>query len=107
MFGRMDENIFGPRGHGFSNLFASKFPPFFFLGLDKDRIGSRQSYHLRVAQPIRLRDNNLVASLTGSEYRVVTGMFGAATDDDLGRVVGELIVLMKLVRDCLAKLGDS
>ena len=66
-----------------------------------------QLHHLRIAQPIRRRDDDLIAFLAGREDDVVTGMFAAAGNNDLRRLVAEPVLAFEFVRDGLAQFRNA
>ena len=72
-----------------------------------DRGRVRKFHHFRIAQPIRRRDDDLVAGVAGGEDGVATGMLGAAVDDDLRWFVGETVIRLELLGDSGAQFGDA
>ncbi len=73
-------------------------------GFDYHRCGTGERDHLGIAQPIRRRDNHLVAFLTGGEDHIITGMLAATGNDDLLRIVLKIVFALKLTGHCRAQL---
>ena len=80
------------RGHGVFKIFRPHLPSISLACRDNDWIGPGQSYHIRIAHPIRSRDDHLIARLAGREDGIVTGMFCAIANNDLRRLVIEAVV---------------
>ena len=76
-------------------------------GLDNHRLGAGELDHFRIAQPIRRGNDDFVARLARGENDVVAGMFAAARDDDLRRLVGEAVLALEFGGDGLAQFGNA
>ena len=73
--------------------------PFCFPGRDDHRRGVGELDHFGIAQPVRRGNDDFVARLASGEDDVVTGMFRAAVDDDLRRLVVEAVVVLQFFGD--------
>ena len=101
-----DEHL-GGRGHGVLEFIGGHLPTVFLLGVDDHGDGSGKADHVRVAGPVRGRDDHFVARAAGGKDGVVTGVFGPAVDaDEVGRVA-EAVVGLELGADGFAEFEQT
>lgn len=105
--GRIEDEQAGARGDCFAELVGGDFELGFVAGFEDDWRGGGELDHFRVAQPVGSWDDDFVAFFAGSEDHVVAGVFAAAGDDDLARLIGEAIVALEFVSDGLAEFGNA
>ena len=68
-------------------------------------LGPDQPDHVRVAQPVRRGNDHLVARFAAGENGIEAGLLRAVADNDLVRLVIDIVVLGKFLADRGAQLG--
>jgi len=74
----------------------------FVAGLENDGRGAGKLDHFGITEPIRRGNQDFVTLLAGRNDEVVTGMFAAAGDNDLGGLVSKPVLAFEFVGDGLA-----
>ena len=103
----IDDDHLGARGHRVLEFLGGHFVGIRRLGLDDDRLGADEADHVGIAQPVRRGDDDFVAGFAAGEDRVVAGLLGAVADDDLARLVVDVVVGGVFLADRGAQLGQS
>ena len=97
----------GARRHGIFEIVCAHLPAIPFHGRNDHRIGSGQSDHVGVADPIRRGNQHFVARLTSGQDGIVTGVLGAIADHDLAGAIAQFIIGGQLFGDGLTQLGNA
>src|SRR3990170_189833 len=79
----------------------------FELGLNDDRLGSRQQHDVGVAHPIGRGHDHFIARIEGGEQRIVEHLLAATADGDLRRLVGKPVLALEFLGDRPLKLGNA
>ena len=72
-----------------------------------DRLAAGEQHHFRIAHPIGRRDDHFVAGIERREQRVEQHLLAAGADDDLRRLVGQLVLALELARDRGLQFGNA
>ncbi len=106
--GRRIENepfgFVGDRGFQISGL---QLEPVFLAGVDTNRCAARQINNIGIADPIRRRNNDLVARVQRRHHRVVDHRLAARCHKALRELIIEVVIAFKLVANCLLQLIDT
>ena len=76
-------------------------------GIDQNRNALRQFDNFHIADPAGLGNDHLVPRIDHRQNRVEQRLFGSGGNGNLIGVVGDAVVLKKLVADCLTQLRNS
>ena len=71
------------------------------------RLAAGEQHHVRIADPVRRRDDDLVAGVERHHQRVVEHLLAAGRDDDLVRLVVEVVLALELADDRLLELRQA
>ena len=70
-------------------------------------VAAGEQHHVGIAHPIGRRDDHLVARIERRHQRIVEHLLAAGADDDLRRLVVELVLALELARDRGLQLGNA
>ena len=66
-----------------------------------------ERHHFRIAHPVGCGNDDLIAGVNGGHQGIVEYLFAAGADDDLVRLVGQIVLAQKLGRDGLLQFGNA
>ncbi len=104
---RVEHHPLGPRRDRALQGFRLQLVAVLHAGRHDDRLAPVDRHHLRVADPERRGDDDLVAGVHRHQEGVVEDLLAAGGDDGVGGLVVEPVLPLELGGDRLAQRGNA
>ena len=105
--GRVEHDPLGARGDRTLQVLGLQLERLFDRRRHDDRLAAVDQHHLRIADPIGRRDDDLVALVHRDEEGVVEDLLAAGADDRVRGLVIEAVLALELGRDRLAQRRNA